>query len=176
MLTYILDVRWACSQIQWFFLEGFPYLGGSHIAVRSQLLFCATRKFFCATCQSFCDGRFFYLLFIRQHFGYFAPPATFCPMGTKFGSNQGYPKTGKRGTNESERILANLDKTEQTGQDRWNQAKPGKNRQYTGKSGQTFLGKKRAKNGQKTGINGQTNGQTKSNPGKTGWNQKFCRI
>ena len=35
-----------------------------------------------------------------------------------FGAEQGWPKPGKQGTDESERILANLDETERTGQKR----------------------------------------------------------
>ena len=41
---------------------------------------------------------------------------------------QGWPKPGKQGTINSERILANLDKTKQTGRNGQNWAKPGNKR------------------------------------------------
>ena len=92
--------------------------------------------------------------------------------------NQGWPKPGKQGMNESERILANLDETEQTGRSGRNWAKPGRNGQKTGifrqKRGKT--GQKWAKPGEKRAKTGKKNGRTKPNPGKIGQNRKFRRI
>ena len=95
--------------------------------------------------------------------------------------HQWWPKPGKQGTNETERILVNLDKTERTGQNGQNWAKPGKNGQKTG-----IFTQKRGKQGKKQAKSGKTgqknwqkrskNGRTKPNPGPTGRNRKFRRI
>ena len=73
---------------------------------------------------------------------------------------QGCPKPGKQGTNKFERILANLGKTEQTGQN-WQKT--------------AFLGKNGAKRGKKW-AKPSKNRRTKPNHGETGQNRKFRRI
>ena len=109
------------------------------------------------------------------------PPSSLCGLwvtvggrltwGTSLSSlRPGLGQLRMRTTNENERILANLGKTEQnpiwanlgeTGQ------KPGKTGQKTGE-----FGRNRAKNGQQRAKNGRT----KPNPGETGRNRKFRRI